>query len=72
MAETKRRIEIIDSGWASVALSLVAIVAAKRAKVGNSLHQVLHRVKKCIPCLRGLGVQGCPGTLIMALKEGEC
>ena len=71
MAETKRRIEIIDSGWVSVALSLVTIAAAKGAKAGHSLHQVLHRVKKCIPCLRGLRMQGGPGTLIMVLREGE-
>ena len=71
MAENKRRIGIIDSGWVSVALSLVTIAAAKGAKAGHSLHQVLHRVKKCIPCLRGLGMQGGPGILIMVLREGE-
>ncbi|MBC8512696.1 MAG: DegV family protein, partial [Dehalococcoidia bacterium] len=46
MAETKRRIEIINSGSVSVSLSLVAIAAAKGAKAGKSLHQVLHRVKE--------------------------
>ena len=71
MAETKRRIEIIDSGLVGVALSLVTIAAAKGAKAGHSLHQVLHRVKKCIPCLRGLRMQDGPGNLIMVLREGE-
>ena len=56
LAETKCRIEIVDSEWVTMALGLVTIAAAKTAQAGESLQQVLEEVKKSIPRVRVLAV----------------
>lgn len=56
LAETKCRIEVVDSELVTMALGLVTIAAAEAAKAGESLPQVLDGVKKSVPRIRLLAV----------------
>ena len=49
LMKKKCRIEVIDSGWALMAEGLIVITAAKAAKAGTSLDEVLALVRNNIP-----------------------
>jgi len=56
LAETRCRIEVVDSEWVTMALGLVTMAAAEAAQAGESLQQVLEEVKKSVPRVRVLAV----------------
>jgi len=49
LAGRKCRIEVVDSQWVTIALGLIATMAAKAAQAGESLQQVLDGVHQAIP-----------------------
>ena len=56
MAETKCRIEVVDSLSVSMGLGLVAIAAARKAQAGGSLAEVMEETTKAVEQVQILGL----------------
>ena len=56
LGEAKCRVEVVDSQWTTMALGLIAIAAAKLAKAGMNLHDVVSEASNSIPRIHLLGV----------------
>ncbi len=56
MAEVACPIEVIDSQTLSMGLGFIAIAAAKAAKAGGALPEIVEEVKKSLPKIRLLGL----------------
>lgn len=67
-AKINCRIEVIDSKLATIALGLVAVAAAKAARAGQSMQNILDNVSHTIPAIRVLGMLD---TLKYALRGGR-
>ena len=68
LAGTKCHIEVVDSLVVSMGLGLVAMAAARLAKAGASLPEVMDEVRQVIPRIRLLGVFD---TLKYLLRSGR-
>ena len=67
-AAGKARIEVIDSGLTAMALGLLAIVAAKAAKAGASLDEIVKLVRESMP---GIFLAAALDTLKFLEKGGR-
>jgi DegV family protein with EDD domain len=56
LAETRCPIEVIDSSSVSMGLGLITMTAARLAKAGEKLTQVMEEVKETIPNIHLLGI----------------
>lgn len=68
MLEQKLPIEVIDSKYNSMGLGLISIAAARVARAGGKLHEVLEETKRAISQIRMLGIFA---TLKYAIAGGR-
>lgn len=61
-------VEIIDSRFVTIALGLITIAAARAAKTGRGMQEIVAQVNALIPCMR---VYGILDTLKYVLKGGR-
>ena len=54
--EGNRRIEVVDSRLVTIALGLAAIAAARAAKAGQGIQEILEHISRLIPSIRVFGM----------------
>lgn len=71
LAQAKCHIEVVDSLSVSMGLGLIAMAAARLAKTGEGLHEVMNEVEQAIPGTRIFGVLDTLKYLLLGGRIGK-